>query len=140
MRLVPGLEIGDIKVYIQVPDRAEIVEEPIEGLSGQLQGELEEKLTNRMRMVGEAISGVCATIYSSVEKTIDTVRPDEITLEFGIKLGGKTGVPFVTEGSAEGSFKVSATWKGVSRSKDIVSEEKETASEEDDDDEAKKET
>ena len=55
MRLVPGLEIGDIKVYIQVPDRAEIVEEPLEGLSGQLQGELEEKLTNRMRMVGEAI-------------------------------------------------------------------------------------
>jgi hypothetical protein len=29
---------------------------------------------------------------------------EEVTIKFGIKLGGKTGIPFVTEGSAESNF------------------------------------
>jgi hypothetical protein len=114
MRVVTGIQSDEITVYIQVPDRAEIVEEP-EGaaLGGELQSELEKKLTDRMHVVGKAISSVCTTIYGSVKVAIGEVRPDEMTLEFGIKLGGKTGVPFVTEGSAEGTFKVTATWKGT---------------------------
>lgn len=112
MRVVPGIKSDEITVYIQVPDRPEIVEEP-EGaaLGGELQGQLAENLTNRMQVVGKAISKVCETIFASVEQTIATTRPDEITVEFAVTLGGKTGVPFVTEGSAEGTFKVSATWK-----------------------------
>jgi hypothetical protein len=81
--------------------------------AANFQGELEKKLTDRMHVVGKAISSVCTTIYGSVKVAIGEVRPDVMTLEFGIKLGGKTGVPFVTEGSAEGTFKVTATWKGT---------------------------
>jgi hypothetical protein len=29
---------------------------------------------------------------------------EEVTIKFGIKLGGKTGIPFVTESSAESNF------------------------------------
>src|SRR5690348_17171184 len=110
MRVVRGTEVNGVTIFIQVPDRAEIVEEPQAGGDGELLG-ADGKIADRMKTVGEAISGVCATIYSSVHEAIDTTRPDEITLEFGIKLGGKTGIPFVTEGSAEGSFKVTAKWK-----------------------------
>jgi hypothetical protein len=118
MRVVPGIQSDEITVYIQVPDRPEIIEVP-EGaaLGGELQSEIDKKLTDRMHVVGKAISSVCTTIYGSVEQAIQTVRPDEMTLEFGITLGGKTGVPFVTEGSAEGTFKVSATWKAISNNK-----------------------
>jgi len=31
---------------------------------------------------------------------------EEITLKFGVKLGGKKGIPFVTEGSAEGNLEI----------------------------------
>jgi hypothetical protein len=31
---------------------------------------------------------------------------EEVTVKFGIKLGGKTGIPFLTEGSAESNFEI----------------------------------
>ncbi|MBE9100444.1 CU044_2847 family protein [Vacuolonema iberomarrocanum] len=34
---------------------------------------------------------------------------DEINLKFGLKIGGKTGVPILTEGSAEANFEISVT-------------------------------
>lgn len=39
-------------------------------------------------------------------KNFTTAEVEEITLKFGIKLGGKKGIPFVTEGSAEGNLEV----------------------------------
>jgi hypothetical protein len=41
---------------------------------------------------------------------LGTAEVEEITLKFGIKLGGKTGVIF-TEGSAEGSMEISVKCK-----------------------------
>lgn len=31
---------------------------------------------------------------------------NKVTLEFGISIGGKTGIPYVTEGSANSSLKI----------------------------------
>lgn len=36
---------------------------------------------------------------------------DEINLKFGLKIGGKTGVPILTEGSAEANFEISVKCK-----------------------------
>ncbi|MEB3357614.1 MAG: CU044_2847 family protein [Synechococcales bacterium] len=36
---------------------------------------------------------------------------EEMTLKFGLKIGGKTGVPIVTEGSAEANFEISVKCK-----------------------------
>ena len=38
-------------------------------------------------------------------------KPESIELEFGIQLGGETGVPFVTKGTAQANVKVGVTWK-----------------------------
>jgi hypothetical protein len=35
----------------------------------------------------------------------------EMTLKFGIKIGGKTGIPVLTEGSAEGNFQIEVKCK-----------------------------
>ncbi len=37
-------------------------------------------------------------------KNFSEAEIEEVTIKFGIKLGGKTGIPFVTEGSAESNF------------------------------------
>ena len=39
-------------------------------------------------------------------KNFTTAEVEEVTLKFGIKLGGKKGIPFVTEGSAEGNLEI----------------------------------
>ena len=39
-------------------------------------------------------------------KHFTTAEVEEVTLKFGIKLGGKKGIPFVTEGSAEGNLEI----------------------------------
>ncbi|MEH2240805.1 CU044_2847 family protein [Nostoc sp.] len=36
---------------------------------------------------------------------------EEVTVKFGIKLGGKTGIPFLTEGSAESNFEIEVKCK-----------------------------
>ena len=41
-------------------------------------------------------------------------KPKEVGLEFGIKMGGRAGLPFVTEGSAEAHFVVKVTWQATS--------------------------
>lgn len=48
--------------------------------------------------------------YTSVAlnalKNVSSANVDKVTLEFGIKVGGKMGIPFVTEGTAESNLKV----------------------------------
>ncbi len=44
-------------------------------------------------------------------KNFSEAEVEEITVKFGIKLGGKTGIPFVTEGSAESNFEIEVKCK-----------------------------
>jgi hypothetical protein len=39
-------------------------------------------------------------------KHVSSANVNKVTLEFGIKVGGKMGIPFVTEGTAESNLKV----------------------------------
>ena len=38
------------------------------------------------------------------------LKPDGIELQFGVKLGGEMGVPFVAKGTSEASFSIKLTW------------------------------
>lgn len=44
-------------------------------------------------------------------KNFTDAEVEEITIKFGIKLGGKTGIPFLTEGSAESNFEIEVKCK-----------------------------
>lgn len=61
--------------------------------------------------IGDTIADVCDTLRRQVDAGFQEAKPDELTLEFGVKLAGKAGIPLVTEGSAEATFKVVAKWK-----------------------------
>lgn len=39
-------------------------------------------------------------------KSLPDVKVEELTLKFGLKVGGKTGIPMLTEGSAETNFEI----------------------------------
>lgn len=44
-------------------------------------------------------------------KNFPDAEVEEVTIKFGIKLGGKTGIPFLTEGSAESNFEIEVKCK-----------------------------
>ncbi|WP_375469530.1 CU044_2847 family protein [uncultured Nostoc sp.] len=44
-------------------------------------------------------------------KNLGAAEVEEVTLKFGLKIGGKTGIPFLTEGSAESNFEIEVKCK-----------------------------
>jgi hypothetical protein len=45
----------------------------------------------------------------SLSQTLQSLAPDSVTLEFGVKLGGETGI-ILAKGTAEVNFTVSLEW------------------------------
>ena len=75
----------------------------------------------------EALEPITA-VAESLLNALKAAAPGKVMLEFGVELGGKLGVPLVTEGSGKANFKVQLTWesKGNEAGKKelIVGEEK----------------
>jgi len=44
-------------------------------------------------------------------KDFGAAEVEELTLKFGIKMGGKAGIPYITEGSAEGNLEIEVKCK-----------------------------
>jgi Trypsin-co-occurring domain 1 len=64
----------------------------------------------RMQQARQMIRGY--TMYAlSAFKDFDTAEIEEITLKFGIKMGGKAGIPYITEGSAESNLEIEVKCK-----------------------------
>ena len=74
------------------------------------------KVTARARTTLEE---ALAELKPSLAKIVGVLRemtPGEMTVEFGVKLGGETGV-IIAKGTAEVNFKVTMSWKaGTSES------------------------
>jgi len=55
----------------------------------------------------EVVAAVASTMLDILKK----IRPSELGLEFGVELGGKFGIPLLTEGSAKANLKVQLKWQ-----------------------------
>ena len=105
--MVPGLrKNGEVTVYIEVANQPEFIGENADGLASA-----GGKIVDRLAAVGDTVADVCNTLFARMENGIQGHTPAEFTIEFAVKLGGKAGIPMVTEGSAEGTFKVTTKWK-----------------------------
>jgi hypothetical protein len=57
----------------------------------------------------KAIEGTIRTYTSytmNAFKDMSTANVERVTLEFGLKVGGEAGVPYVTRGTAESNLKI----------------------------------
>ena len=111
-QIVPmTLDDGSV-IYIQADDALEapeVVSMPEVGRTPK--GDVGEMLDESV----ESLQGTIRHYTNHVLGAFDTVRNgniEKVTLEFGIKIAGKAGIPYITEGSAEGSVsvKVECTW------------------------------
>ena len=66
----------------------------------------ESRLVNAGEQVRSTISAVVTTVQQAFEKAL----PTEWTLEITLGFKGKAGIPFITEGEANGAVKVTAKW------------------------------
>lgn len=72
--------------------------------------ELVQKMTVEFERVMETVRAIARGFRDGLERLEEKTRPDEATLEFGLKLGGETDVVLV-RASGEAAFKISLTWK-----------------------------
>jgi hypothetical protein len=100
---VPMGEGADDVVVFEV-DRSEVPHDL--GLASDDPG----KVADRARTT---LEGALANLRPSLAKVVGMLRemaPGETTVEFGIKMGGETGV-IIAKGTAEVNFIVTMTWK-----------------------------
>ncbi|WP_046501005.1 CU044_2847 family protein [Streptomyces odonnellii] len=62
----------------------------------------------------ESLHGVVTSVARSLAEPLRAVRPDEVSVEFGIELTAKAGkvVGLLADGEAKGTIKVTLTWNG----------------------------
>ena len=111
------LEDGTI-IYMEVQEEVEIA--PRESTQTETEGELTrgqigkegKGLGSSQTQIVENVQSIEGTIRAYTNYSLNAFRNiasaniNKVTLEFGIKVGGKAGIPYVTEGSAESNLKI----------------------------------
>ncbi|ACK71961.1 conserved hypothetical protein [Gloeothece citriformis PCC 7424] len=63
-----------------------------------------------LQEVRKTIRGYAAYVLNAF-KDFGVAEVEEVTLKFGIKIGGKAGIPYITEGTAESNLEVEVKCK-----------------------------
>ncbi|MET9916476.1 CU044_2847 family protein [Streptomyces sp. NPDC006435] len=73
-----------------------------------------DRMSDRVQARVESLHGVVTGVARSLAEPLRSVRPDEVSVEFGIELTAKAGkvVGLLADGEAKGSIKVTLTWNG----------------------------
>jgi Trypsin-co-occurring domain 1 len=97
-------------VFIQVIDEPDIVN--MEQGDGSAAGVADAaRILAKLDQVGDSIGQMCRTLHARIKESIQENKPKELSLEFGVTLAGEAGIPLVTNGSVEATFKVTAIWE-----------------------------
>ncbi len=67
--------------------------------------EVQHNITQNFKGIESTIKAYINYILNAF-KEIASANIDKVTLEFAINIGGKTGIPYVTEGCANSSLKI----------------------------------
>jgi hypothetical protein len=91
-------------LLVELIPQPEVVSGSTEGMAGvrEMAGKLDD--------AAEAIVQVCLSVREKTLAGLQASHPDSLEVEFGISLAGEAGVPLVTKGTAECTFKVTAKW------------------------------
>ncbi|MFF9508778.1 CU044_2847 family protein [Streptomyces sp. NPDC014724] len=91
---------------------AEELAEPVRGpaFTDIGYGDFAERVQARV----ESLQAVVTSVARSLAEPLRAVRPDEVSVEFGIELTAKAGkvVGLLADGEAKGGIKVTLTWNG----------------------------
>jgi hypothetical protein len=102
---------GTILIEVRDPSNTVALEESVGGATeGEFETQGVGKIVDRLDDLNEAIVEVCKSSFETIKKGIGNAAPDEMTIEFGVSVGGEGSV-IISKVSAEASLTISATWK-----------------------------
>lgn len=100
-------------IYIETKEEIQLAEpEPTGEVTRDNLGRIAKGPIPAAEKVIQSFQGIEGTIRAYTNYTLKAFQEvasaniDKVTLEFGIKVGGKAGIPYVTEGSADCNLKV----------------------------------
>ncbi|MEH2315418.1 MAG: CU044_2847 family protein [Nostoc sp.] len=100
-------EIEQIEINVTATEITQEIEEDEDGIEYK---DVRTDAIARMQQARQMIRSY--TIYAlSAFKDFNTAEIEEVKLTFGIKLGGKAGIPYITEGSAESNLQIEVKCK-----------------------------
>ncbi|MEH1824431.1 MAG: CU044_2847 family protein [Nostoc sp.] len=100
-------EIEQIEINVTATEITQEIEEDADGIEYK---DVRTDAIARMQQARQMIRSY--TIYAlSAFKDFNTAEIEEVSLKFGIKLGGKAGIPYITEGSAESNLEIQVKCK-----------------------------
>ena len=113
------LEDGTV-IYMEVQEDIEVISEETtteeneltRGGLGRAEKGWGERNSSPQEQIRQSFAAIEGTIRTYTNHTLNAFRQvgsgniDKVTLEFGIKVGGKAGIPYVTEGSADSHLKI----------------------------------
>jgi len=110
MRTVQALNVDGRTILIEVEDIQIGAPAAPEG-EMQSAGERVDAMLERVGDLSDEVLSTCVTVYESIQRAAEVVRPDEVRAEFGLLFGGEAGVPFVAKGKVEASLGITLIWK-----------------------------
>ncbi|MEH2013445.1 CU044_2847 family protein [Nostoc sp.] len=100
-------EIEQIEINVTATEITQEIQEDDDGIEYK---DVRTDAIARMQQARQMIRSY--TIYAlSAFKDFNTAEIEEVKLTFGIKLGGKAGIPYITEGSAESNLQIEVKCK-----------------------------
>jgi len=113
-KLAPLFIDKDTVVYIEITEEVEATSGAIASSSSEGDEEEEEAANEKglkedfQKHIQDLQSTIFAyTNYSlAAFKKVALANVDKVTLEFGIEIGGETGIPYVTKGTAKSNLKI----------------------------------
>lgn len=103
MAYLLGLADGDNVLVFEV-DRSEVSDDLV------LASDAPGKVADRARVTLEDALAKLKPSLSKVVHLLKEMSPDETVVEFGLKVGGETGV-IIAKGTVEANFSVRLSWK-----------------------------
>lgn len=89
---------------------APVIEQPIGDDDDPGGKGISDTVTVRMLQARQMIRGYAQYALSAF-KEFPGAEIEEVNLKFGLKVGGKTGIPYITEGSADCNLEISVKCK-----------------------------
>ena len=105
-RVIQPLKFGKETIYIEVSDVNELGKaEPAEDQYEQVNA------LDDVKEAGNQVLGTIKALSETVQTALADADPNEWSLEINLGFKGRTGIPFIAEGEANGTVKIIAKWK-----------------------------
>lgn len=110
------------EIYIETKEKPDLSDSnPTRG-GGIRLGEkgINDQVIIKMKEARQTIRGYAAYALSAF-KDFKVAQVEEVTLKFGMKIGGKAGIPYITEGTAESNLEIEVKCKFPSNNQNPTS-------------------